>query len=166
MNEIAKNLPFHFESSVTLNAPAEAVFSHLDDHRHLAGHMSQSSWMMAGGRMALEMDAAQGRAVDSRIRLSGHVLGIPLAVEEVVRDYRPPLRKSWETTGTPRLLVIGHYRMSYEITPHEGSAQLRIFIDYALPESIPARWLGRMLGNLYARWCTRQMAGDAEKRFS
>ncbi|MGC2048244.1 MAG: SRPBCC family protein [Gallionella sp.] len=165
MNESVKNLPFHFESSTMLKAPAGTVFSHLDDHRRLSEHMSQSSWMIAGAQMKIEMDAAQGHAVGSRIRLVGRVLGILLSVEEIVTDYAPPLRKSWLTTDEPKLLVIGRYRMGFEITPQGNASQLRIFIDYALPDSMPARWLGRMFGNWYARWCTLRMIGDAGKYF-
>lgn len=163
MNETVKAFPFHFESHAKLDAPAETVFSLLDDHQRLSAHMSRRSWMMAGGRMELVLDAAQGRAAGSKIRLSGRVLGIPLSVEEIVTDYTPPLRKLWETLGTPQLLVIGHYRMGFEITPQGGSCQLRIFIDYALPESIPGYWLGRMFGSMYARWCTRSMVSNVEK---
>lgn len=163
MDESVKDLPFHFESCVKLNAPAETVFSHLDDHQRLSAHMRQSSWMMAGAHMRIDVDALQGHAAGSKICLSGRVLGIPLAVEKVVTDYAPPLRKSWITTDAPKLLVIGHYRMGFEVTPQGSSAQLRIFIDYALPESLPARWLGRMLCHLYARWCTLRMISDAEK---
>lgn len=165
MNVAVKNLPFHFENRVKLNAPAAAVFLHLDDHQRLSAHMSQSSWMMAGSRMKIELDAAQGRAPGSIIRLRGRVLGIPLAVEEAVTDYTPPLRKYWITTDAPKLLVIGHYRMGFEITPQGNASQLRIIIDYALPESYPAKWLGRVFGKWYARWCTLSMAGDAEKHF-
>ena len=66
MNEAAKNLPFHFESCAKLNVPAETVFSNLDDHQRLSAHMIQRSWMMAGGRMELELDAAQGHAIGSK----------------------------------------------------------------------------------------------------
>ncbi|TAJ79336.1 MAG: SRPBCC family protein [Gallionellaceae bacterium] len=148
-----------------LNSAAGAVFSHLDDHSRLSAHMTQASWMMAGGQMRLEIDGAQGHATGSRIRLSGRVLGIALEVEEIVTDYRPPLHKRWETTGTPKLLVIGNYSMGFEIVPQGNSSRLRIFIDYALPESLPAHWLGRVFGGWYARWCTQRMVGDVEKYF-
>ena len=36
---------------------------------------------------------------------------------------------------------------------------------YALPESGLPRWLGRMLGARYARWCTRRMANGAATHF-
>ena len=158
--------PFHFESKRKVRASADVTFSYLDDHTRLAAHMSQSSWMMAGARMGIELDVAAGRAVGSRIRLSGGVLGIPISVEEVVTERHPPLRKVWQTTGVPKLLVIGHYRMGFEITPHGASSLLRIFIDYALPQAPFARWLGRVVGGSYARWCTESMADDAAKHFA
>jgi len=158
-------LPFHFDCSVVVDAPAETVFSRLDDPRLLSAHMSSSSWMMAGSRMALELDASQGRAVGASIRMGGRVLGIALSLEEIVTERNPPRRKAWETTETPRLLVIGHYRMGYEVTPQGNSSLLRVFIDYALPEAGLSRWLGRMFGGDYARWCTQRMAGDAQEYF-
>ena len=85
-------LPFHFEYSVVVNAPAEAVFSRLDDPRLLSAHMSRSSWMMAGSQMALELDASQGRAVGASIRMRGRVLGIALSLEEIVTERNPPRR--------------------------------------------------------------------------
>jgi len=127
--------------------------------------MSKSSWMMAGSRMALQLDAAQGRTVGAKIRLSGRGLGILLSVEEIITERNPPLRKVWETTGRPQLLIIGPYRMGYEITPKDKASLLRVFIDYALPNGPFSGLLGGLFGNFYARWCTRRMAGDAAKRF-
>ena len=158
-------LPYHFESTVEVSATADAVFSHLDDHSRLSAHMSNSSWMMAGSRMAIELDASAGRAVGATIRLRGRVLGSPLCVDEIVTERVPPLRKVWETTGRPQLLVIGRYRMGFEITPKAKSAQLRVFIDYALPVEPFSRWLGRLFGHFYARWCTQRMADDAAMHF-
>ena len=163
--DVTSTLPNHFESSVEVNAPADEVFTHLDDHSRLSAHMTQPSWIMAGSRMTIELDAAEGRAVGAVIRLRGRVLGIPLSVEEIVTERGPPLRKVWNTTGRPRLLVIGPYRMGYEITPRARSAQLRVFIDYALPDGPIAQWLGRLFGSSYARWCTRRMANDAAVHF-
>jgi hypothetical protein len=144
----------------------EHVFAYVDDHTRLASHMSQSSWKMGGGRMAIELDEGRGQRVGSRIRLTGRVLGMALAVEEMVTERTPPHCKVWETTGTPKLVVIGHYRMGFEVTPQGQASRLRVFIDYALPERAPARWLGRVLGRCYARWCTQQMVDDAVKHFA
>ena len=161
-----KLLPLHSESTRSVTASAEAVFSHLDDHNRLAGHMNQSSWLLAGSRMAIELDAAKGRATKSHIHIRGRVLGIPLHVEEVVTEYQPPFRKAWETIGVPKLLVIGHYKMGFEITSQGASSLLLVFIDYDLPEPWLTRLLGQLLGSFYARWCTESMAKDAAAYFS
>jgi hypothetical protein len=155
----------HCQSTVDVEAPPDAVFSYLDDHSRLSAHMSKRSWMMAGSSMALELDAAGGREVGSRIRLSGRVLGMMLWVDEIVTERNPPQRKVWETTAEPQLLIIGKYRMGFEIEPRMTGSHLRVFIDYALPVTFPARWLGRILGRLYAQWCTSRMANDAAMHF-
>ena len=78
--------------------------------------------------------------------MSGTILGIHLFLDEVVTQHDPPYRKAWQTVGTPRLLVIGHYRMGFEINAETGGSKLRVFIDYALPASPSTRWLGTMQG--------------------
>jgi hypothetical protein len=98
--------------------------------------------------------------------LHGRILGVPLSVDEVVMVHVPPLQKEWETIGTPRLLVIGHYRMGFEITPHGESASLRVFIHYGFPEGPFTFWLGRIFGPAYARWCTTRMTSDAARHFN
>jgi polyketide cyclase/dehydrase/lipid transport protein len=158
-------LAHHYETSAFVRAPGDKVFAHVDDHARLSSHMTQSSWMMGGGRMEIELDNARGLSVGSRIRLTATVFGIRLWVEEVVIERHPPDRKVWETIGSPKLLVIGRYRMGFEITPREGGALFRVFIDYALPEGAPARWLGYCLGRYYARWCAQRMVNDAKGHF-
>src|SRR2546425_438455 len=98
-------LVHHHATSAFVRAPVAEVFAHLDDHERLSSHMSQSSWMMGGGRMQIEFDESHGHRVGSRIRLSGKVFGLELSFEEVVTERNPPHRKSWETIGTPKLLV-------------------------------------------------------------
>ena len=158
-------LPRHHEAEALIPAPADSVFSHVDDHTRLSSHMSQSSWKMGGGRMEVVLDQDRGQEVGSRIRVAGRVFGIQLSVDEVVTERNPPFRKVWETTGNPKLLVIGPYRMGFEIVPQESGSVLRVFIDYALPDRGLARWLGCLLGRYYARWCTRRMVSDAANTF-
>ena len=59
--------------------------------------------------------------------------------------------------------MIGPYRLGFELTPHGNTSKLRVFIDYDLAEK--NRWLGRLFGKMYARWCTGRMATDAAKHF-
>ena len=95
--------------------------------------MEKPSLMMAGATMRVETDALKGRAVGSVIRITGRVLGVNLTVDEVVTERVPPLHKTWETRGEPRLLVIGSYRMGFTISPQGDRSRLVVFIDYQLP---------------------------------
>ena len=158
-------LTHRHESNGFVQSSVDSVFAHIDDHTRLSSHMGESSWKMGGGRMETELDEGRGQKVGSRIRLTGRIFGVALSVEAIVTERNPPHRKVWETTGAPKLLVIGHYRMGFELSPQGNGSMLRVFIEYALPERAPARWLGRLFGRYYARWCTQQMVDDAVKHF-
>ena len=161
-----RSFPFHDESIALVKAPVDRVFAHLDDPKALAAHMGQSSMMTMGSRMSIDVDADGGRVVGSKIRMDGRMLGIPLSLEEVITERQIPSRKVWETIGTPMLLVIAHYRMGFKLTRQGDASQVRVFIDYSLPTTAPGSWLGLLLGGVYARWCTKQMADGAAKHFS
>lgn len=111
--------------------------------------------------MEIDVDEAGGRRVGSRVRIAGRVFGMSLAVEEVVTERVLPRRKVWKTIDQPHLLVIGHYQMGFEITPRDDRSRFRVFIDYALPESL----FGRLFSRYDARWCSQRMVSDAVKHF-
>ena len=115
--------------------------------------------------MSIETDVQGGRAVGSHIRLRGRVLGATLEVECVVTKRIPPELKEWMTTGTPRLLVIGSYRMEVKILPHNVGSQVTITIDFASPSGAWTRIIWAPFARIYARWCVRQMASDLVARF-
>ncbi len=148
-----------------IRAPIAKVFAFLDDPLALAAHMRKSSMRMMGSRMAVEVDAGGGRVLHSRIAMHGSFLGIPVSLEEAVTERDEPYRKCWETIGTPRLLVIAHYRMGFELTPSGDATRLRVFIHYSLPATAPGSWLGSLFGAFYARWCTKTVATDAAAHF-
>ena len=156
----------HHRTEVNVAVDTSKLFACLDDHRRLAGHMEKPSLMMAGATMQVGMDALKGQAVGSVIRITGRVLGLNLAVDEVVTERVPPLRKTWETRGEPRLLVIGSYRMGFSITPLQDGSRLAVFIDYQLPLHGVSRLLALLFGRTYAAWCTRRMTADAIAAFA
>src|SRR5688572_23510894 len=127
-----RDLPRHYEGKVTVGAPIEDVFGHIDDHSRLSSHMNRSAWMMGGGRMEIHVDEGRGQQIGSKIRLAGTVCGLRLSVEEVVAERVAPYRKTWETIGHSRLLIIGHYQMGFELSPDSGGSMLRVFINYSL----------------------------------
>lgn len=155
----------HYRSQDQLAVEPAVLFAHLDDHRRLSAHMERSSLMTAGASMRIDTDERHGQAVGSVIRLSGRVLGVRLAVDEVVTEREPPHRKAWQTVGEPKLLVVGAYRMGFTIDPVADGSRLVVFIDYELPARGVGRWLGALLGRSYAAWCTRRTAEDAHAAF-
>ena len=159
------NLPHRFERTASLGAPAQAVFDRLDNFELLGAHMTRSSWMMAGSSMRYEFDEARGRKLNAHVRLCGSILGMALEIEEQVIEYTRPLRKTWETIGSPRMLVLAAYRMGFALMPGDDACRLQVFIDYALPETRAGRWLGRIAGAPYARWCVSSMVADAVRHF-
>ena len=161
-----QSFPFHQESSGLSDAPLEQVFTFLDDPKALAAHMGESSMMMLGSSMSIDVDAGGGRVIGSKISMHGRMMGIRLSLEEVITERQVPAMKAWETIGTPKLLVIAHYRMGFELTRKGDSSLVRVFIDYSLPINAPGSWLGHWLGAVYARWCTRQMVMGATQHFN
>jgi hypothetical protein len=157
----ANDFPRHHSSELQVAAAPEVLFAALDDHRRLASHMERPSLMTFGGSMQTTTDALLGKAVGSAIHMSGTVLGLRLALDEVVTQYKPPFSKVWETRGEPRLLVISNYRMGFTISPSPVGSLLAVFIDYRRPGYGLPRILGWCFGRAYAAWCTRRMAKDA-----
>lgn len=147
-----------------LARPVE-VFDYLDDPHRLSSHMGRSSVMMLGSKMEMKLDGNGGRAVGSEIILDGMILGIPLFVREFVTEHERPVRKVWETKGPQRMIVLDSYRMGFEISAGGKESRVRIFIDYELPRCGPGRFLGKALGNFYAKWCIDQMARDCVSHF-
>jgi len=121
---------------------------------------------MGGGRMSLHADAAEGRAVGSKLRLSGRAFGIRLQVDEVITERVPPQRKVWKTHGAPRLLIIGSYELGFELLPDGDETVARIFIEYELPTGFISRLAGAAMADMYARWCVNRMIEDARVHFS
>ena len=154
------------EAIVEVHATPEELFDYLDDQTRLASHMTNSSKMMIGGRMTYKFDEANGRAVGSVIKLGGKILGLELHVEEVITEHQRPTRKAWETRGQPRILIMGAYRMGFEITPSGNQSNLSVNIRYERPLSLTGRLLSPILARMYARWCVTSMATDAAHHFS
>lgn len=152
-----------YSETAAVPADPEKVFSYVDDHARFSSHMNKSSWMMGGGRMDIAVDPGRGQTIGSHIRMSGKAFGISLSLDEVITAYEPPRLKSWETVGTPRLLVVGRYRMSIYIEPQKEGSLLTVSIGYELPET--AIWLGRIFGPAFARWCVGQMVGGVKDNF-
>src|SRR3990172_10010959 len=154
----------HYEESILIPASPEKIFSYVDDHSRFSSHMGRSSWMMGGGSMKVTTDKSHGQKIGSHISLSGNAFGIPISLEEVVTRHDPPYAKTWETIGTPKLLIIGHYIMGVEIKPQGDQSSIRVFINYDLPTTNVC--LGKLFSGFYAKWCVQQMINGTRNEFA
>jgi hypothetical protein len=153
----------HDERTVAVAADVGRVFAYLDDPARLGAHMSEPSAMMMGGRMSYTLDTTAGQEVGSIIGMSGSLLGLRLALDQVVTERVYPTRKVWETIGKPQLVIIDWYRMGFQISPTSTGCDVKVFIDYSIPSSLVQRILGALLAPAYARWCIARIARDAER---
>lgn len=155
----------HYEDSLNVSASPEDLFAFVDDFRRFSSHMSESSWMMGGGKMDISLDEGQGKKVGSLVRMGGKIFGIYLSLEEAVTEHDPPRAKAWKTVGRSNLLVIGHYHMRLVIQRlGDKVSVLRVSIDYELPTQNV--WLGKLFGQMYAKWCVQQMIQGVGKQFT
>ena len=147
----------HYEKTVDILASPEEIFDYVDDHLNFSSHMNKSNMMMGGGMMKTEFDQGGGKAVGSHIKMQGSVFGIDIYLDEVVTTHNPPYKKTWQTVGTPNLIVIGDYEMGFEITKNGGKSDFKVFINYNLPTGIFTKLFGILLSGFYAKWCVNQM---------
>jgi hypothetical protein len=74
-----------------VHASLEAVFAYLDDFEKLSAHMERPSAMSLGSRMNIAIDERGGRAVGSRIRMAGKVVGTDATTHFAAVDARARL---------------------------------------------------------------------------
>jgi len=157
--------PRHYEESAVISATPKEVFNYIDNHTRFSSHMNKGSLMMGGGKMETRVDEEKGQKVGSHIKMSGKIIGIDLFLDEVVTKREPPNLKVWETVGIPKLLVIGNYQMGVEINSQNKDSNLKVFIDYELPKGKNSL-LGYLFGDMYAKWCVRQMLSGTREEFN
>ncbi|MCL5073085.1 MAG: SRPBCC family protein [Actinobacteria bacterium] len=155
----------HYEEIAEVPAEPKSVFTFVDDHKNFSSHMSQSSWMMGGSKMETIIDEGKGQKAGSHIKMRGKIFGINLFLDEVITQHEAPYRKAWETVGKINLVVIDHYKLGFEIIPNNHSSKLKVYIDYNLPKSWKTRLLGVLFGEIYAKWCVRQMYQGVKNHF-
>lgn len=155
----------HYEESSLVAATPNEIFGYADNHRNFSAHMNKSSVMMVGSSMNTHPDEKNFQEVGSHLRMDGNVLGIKLFLDEVVTQYNPPFQKEWQTVGDLSLVVIDHYQLGFKIEPENINSKLTVYINYDLPKAIGAYLVGYLFGEMYAKWCVRQMLNGVKKHF-
>ena len=149
-----------------MRAVPEVVFAFLDAYENIAAHMDRPNWAMLDGTMTSSVDKLAGKETGSVIRIAGKVLGVSISLAEKVVERVPPRCKHWETIGTPRLIVMGAYRMGFDIEPASDGCRVTVAIDYDVPEGLWASLLGRLFAPAYTRWCVERIVEAVTHEFS
>jgi len=153
-------------STIDLLAPPQQVFAFLDDPSVAGAHMQRPSLMMLGGTMKYDVDHGKGQVVGSIVKMHGKVLGLELFVEEIVTEWQPPWRKSWQTLGRPKLLLVDCYHMDFVIRPITEGSRVTVKIQYSYSRSSVGSWLGGAPAKAYANWCVSKMTSEAGNHFA
>ena len=158
--------PRHAESSVVVRVAPEVAFAFLDAHENIAAHMDRPSWAMLGGTMTSTIDKLAGKETGSVIQIEGKVLGFSISLVEKIVERVPPRHKRWEIIGTPRLIVMGRYRMGFDIERAGDGCRVTVVIDYDLPEGVWGSLSGQLFAPAYARWCVQRIVQTVAHEFS
>ena len=87
------------------NAPAEKVFSYLNDLGVTGMHMTKSSAMMMGSKLHLEYLTATHTGLGSKYRWTGTMMGMSMDFTVEVTKWVEGVEKIWETTGEAKMII-------------------------------------------------------------
>lgn len=146
-----------------IQATPEKVFAQMDDFSKTGMHMSESSMMMMGSKLALEQISPNSTGIGAAYWWHGKMLGMTIDFREEVRKWEPPKRKEWETIGAAQIIIMRWYRMGFEITPSENGVIVTISIDYEPPKGWLYRLLSFLFVGIYCNWCLNNMLNDAKE---
>jgi hypothetical protein len=99
------------------------------------------------------------------LRRGGQLPGLPLRVDEIIDTYEPGRKKSWRSVGVPRLLVLGRYRMGFEVCPRADETDVLVYVEW---DPLPG-WRGALLrgaARRYAAWFVDSAVRGAQGAFT
>ena len=143
----------------------ENVFSFMDDVSKTGMHMSENSMMMMGSKLILEQIPGPSKGIGATFHWYGKVMRMPVDITETVTTWRENREKVWETTGTPKIILLGWYRMILKTEPAKDGTCVSLQIDYTQPNGWFYKILYFFLSNWYCNWCLSNMLNDCKKSF-
>ena len=105
------------------NAPAEKVFSCIDDLGVTGMHMTKSSAMMMGSKLKLEYLTANHTGLGSKYRWTGTMMGMKMDFTVEVTKWIEGVEKIWETIGEAKMIIYSWYRMHLFVNPIEDEVK-------------------------------------------
>lgn len=148
------------KKEITVRASPEKVFTFMDDLSKTGIHMSQSSMMMMGSKLTLEQLEGPSKGVGATFHWSGKVMGMPIDITETVTKWIENKEKVWETIGSPKIIILGWYRMSLKTENVGESTLASLQIEYTKPNGWFYKILSFFFAGWYSRWCLNNMLTD------
>jgi hypothetical protein len=151
--------------STLIPAESEKVFSFMDDYSKTGMHMTESSTMMMGSKLQLEQLSPNATGIGATYRWFGKMMGMTIDFTQTVSKWVQGVEKEWKTNGDVKIIIMGWYRMFWNLKPVEGGTLATIGIDYSAPREWYFKVLSFLFGGMYSRWCLNSMLRDTKKAF-
>lgn len=146
-----------------IHSTPEKVFQQMDDFSKTGMHMSQSSMMLMGSKLKLELLTPQQTGLGAKYRWYGKMMGMTIDFSETVTKWQPPLLKEWETIGEVKIIIMSWYRMWFEIISTENGTVTKLSISYLRPKQWLYKILSFLFADMYCNWCLKNMLNDSKK---
>ena len=146
------------------NAPAQKVFSYLDDLGVTGMHMTKSSAMMMGSKLNLEYLTVHHTGPGSKYRWTGTMMGMKMDFTVEVIKWIEGVEKTWETIGEARMIIYSWYRMHLMVSPKGNTTEAELSITYERPKGWLARIISFLFADWYCNWCLKNMLSDSKRK--
>ncbi len=150
--------------NASYNAPAEKVFSCLDDLGVTRMHMTASSAMMMGSKLQLQFLTTNHTGLGTKYRWTGSMMGLRMNFTVEVTKWVEGVEKVWETIGDARMIIYSWYRMHLLVYPGGNNTQVELSIMYERPMGWFARFISFLFVGWYCKWCLKKMLSDSKRK--
>ena len=154
-----------FQKEINIYSTPEKIFQQMDDFSKTGMHMIESSMMMMGSKLKLELLSPRSFGVGAKYRWYGKMLGMKMDFSETVTKWQPPSLKEWETVGEAKMIIMSWYRMWFEITPFDSGTITKLYISFLPPKEWSYKILSFFFAKWYCNWCLTNMLNDTKKHF-
>lgn len=145
------------------DAPADIVFSYLDDLGVTGMHMTESSAMMMGSKLHIEFLTVHHTGIGTKYRWTGTMMEMKMDFTVEVTKWVKGVEKVWETTGEAKMIIYSWYRMHLLVYPTRKTTQAELSITYEKPKGWFAKIVSYLFADWYCNWCLKNMLRDTKK---
>jgi predicted ATPase len=146
------------------NAPADRVFSYLDDLGVTGMHMTKTSGMMMGSKLQVEYLSTNHTGLGSKYRWTGAMLGMKMDFTVEVTKWVEGTEKVWETIGEAKMIIYSWYRMHLLVYPNGNTTQAELSITYKRPKGWFSKIVSSLVADWYCNWCLKNMLNDSKRK--